>query len=110
MRSVTVCCGFVLSLLALGSAAVAQLQPGGAAGINTPPPAGAAVSPPQVLPEAATAGRSRLRRENPVVSIQEMVRLESQSASQLRGIGIVTGLRATGDSGGELVMARPLAQ
>lgn len=45
-----------------------------------------------------------------MISIQEMVRLENQAASQLRGIGLVTGLRGTGDSGSEVVVARPLAQ
>jgi len=52
----------------------------------------------------------RPRRENPVTSIQEFVRIEGYAKSPLRGIGIVTGLKGTGDSGQELLLARPLAE
>ncbi len=45
-----------------------------------------------------------------VTSIQDMVRIEGQGESVLRGFGIVTGLKGTGDSGQDLVLARPLAQ
>jgi flagellar P-ring protein precursor FlgI len=53
---------------------------------------------------------SRPRRENPAISIQDLVRIDGQAASVLRGVGIVTGLNKTGDSGSELLLARPLAQ
>lgn len=52
----------------------------------------------------------RPRRENPAISIQDLVRIDGQSASWLRGVGIVTGLNKTGDSGAEMALARPLAQ
>lgn len=45
-----------------------------------------------------------------VVSVQEIARIQGQGESVLRGIGIVTGLKGTGDSGADPVMARPLAQ
>lgn len=43
------------------------------------------------------------------MSIQDMVRIQGQGSTPLRGIGIVVGLRGTGDSGAELALARPLA-
>lgn len=46
----------------------------------------------------------------PTISIHQLVRLEGQAESQLRGLGIVNGLRGTGDSGQESVLARPLAE
>lgn len=44
------------------------------------------------------------------VSLQEMVRLKGQGKSELRGFGLVMGLPGTGDSGQDLIVARPLAQ
>jgi flagellar P-ring protein precursor FlgI len=44
------------------------------------------------------------------VSIQDLVKIAGQNASPLRGMGIVTGLAKTGDSGAEMALARPLAQ
>jgi flagellar P-ring protein FlgI len=41
--------------------------------------------------------------------VQTFVRVKGQGKSVLRGIGLVMGLNGTGDSGKELVMARPLA-
>jgi flagellar P-ring protein precursor FlgI len=41
--------------------------------------------------------------------VQSFVRVKGQGKSVLRGIGLVMGLNGTGDSGKELVMARPLA-
>lgn len=132
MRAITRILTAIVPVVALGGAAMAQLQPGGSAGINQPAPssptapsAGAPTSgsQPGASPVAGTpapeavSGRvtpgargAARRRENPVISIQEMVRLDTQAASQLRGVGIVTGLKGTGDSGSELVLARPLAQ
>lgn len=43
-------------------------------------------------------------------SIQEIVRLEGQGESVLQGFGLVIGLPGTGDSGKDLVVARPLAK
>jgi flagellar P-ring protein precursor FlgI len=48
-------------------------------------------------------------RDLAAISIQDLVRIEGQGAFQLRGVGIVVGLPGTGDSGSELVLARPLA-
>lgn len=42
--------------------------------------------------------------------VKELVRMKGQGESVLRGIGLVVGLSGTGDSGKELVMARPLAK
>jgi flagellar P-ring protein precursor FlgI len=91
---------------ALAGAAIAQTAAPVAA--NRPATAGpvaAAVSAP-----AVPGTLQRPRRENPVVSIQEFVRLDGQMTNTLRGIGIVTGLNKTGDSGKELALARPLAK
>lgn len=59
-------------------------------------PGGSAAEPPAVSTD--------------VTSIQELARLEGQGESVLRGIGIITGLKGTGDAGNELVMAGPLAK
>lgn len=45
-----------------------------------------------------------------VISVQEIARIQGQGESVLRGIGIVTGLKGTGDSGSELLLARPMAK
>lgn len=51
-----------------------------------------------------------LPNEARAVSLQELVRLKGQGKSELRGFGLVMGLPGTGDSGADLVVARPLAQ
>ncbi len=43
-------------------------------------------------------------------TVQEYVRLEGQGESVLQGFGIVMGLPGTGDSGKDLIVARPLAE
>jgi flagellar P-ring protein precursor FlgI len=43
-------------------------------------------------------------------TVKELVRVEGQGESVLRGVGIVVGLSGTGDSGKELALARPLAK
>jgi len=43
-------------------------------------------------------------------SIQELVRLKGQGESVLQGLGLVIGLPGTGDSGKDLIVARPLAK
>lgn len=85
----------ILAVLALFSAAIAQ-------------PAG--TTPSASAPSAATAEPPRSPRNNPVTSIQEIARLEGYNKTPLRGIGIVVGLKGTGDSGQELLLARPLAK
>ena len=96
--------GASFALSGAGTAQVAAPFSGG----GTRPSGAAANSPAAVVPVSGTLLRAR--RENPVVSIQEFVRLEGQMPNTLRGIGIVTGLKGTGDSGAELVLARPLAE
>lgn len=62
-------------------------------------------------PAAAPAGDAgRLPEFPPAMSIQDMVRIRGQGSTPLRGIGIVVGLKGTGDSGQELALARPLAE
>lgn len=70
-----------------------------------PPPAPSAGEGGGELPENAVRALSV-----PTISVHQLVRIEGQAESQLRGLGIVTGLRATGDSGQESVLARPLAE
>ncbi len=43
------------------------------------------------------------------MTVQDIVRLEGQGESVLQGFGLVVGLPGTGDSGADLVVARPLA-
>lgn len=59
---------------------------------------------------AAAARQAPPRRDNPATSIQDFVRLEGQAATPIRGIGLVNGLKGTGDSGGDLTLAFPLAE
>lgn len=59
---------------------------------------------------AQTAASNRSRRDNPATSIQDFVRLEGQTASPIRGVGMVNGLKGTGDSGSDLTLAFPLAE
>jgi len=95
-----------LAVLALGNLALAQTaspRPSGAAtGRTVTDAAGLAVPP-------STADSSRAF-EIPTMTVQQMVRIEGTGESQLRGMGLVTGLRGTGDSGAESVLARPLAE
>lgn len=70
--------------------------------------AGAAIAQPAT--RATDFGGSEARAETATIAIREMVRIKGQAKSTLRGLGIVTGLRGTGDSGAEQVLARPLAQ
>jgi flagellar P-ring protein precursor FlgI len=44
------------------------------------------------------------------VSVQELTRLDGQGESILQGLGLVIGLPGTGDTGEDLVVARPLAR
>jgi flagellar P-ring protein precursor FlgI len=43
-------------------------------------------------------------------TIKDLVRIEGAQSNVLFGLGLVIGLNGTGDSGDELIMARPLAQ
>lgn len=93
----------VIAVLALSQLALAQtVAPRPPAAAPARPAADATITPAQ--PEASRA------YEIPTMTIQQMVRIEGQGESQLRGMGLVTGLRGTGDSGAESVVARPLAE
>lgn len=89
------CAGLALlaifaALLALPGVARAQLR---AAPVTTAPPP-APPAPPR----------------SDVITVQDLCRLRGHGESVLRGIGLVTGLKGTGDSGGDEVLARPLAE
>ena len=88
----------------VGAAAAQPVNPG-------PAPAPAVLSAGSVGSQPVQPGPTgRPRRDNPATSIQDFVRIEGHAASQLRGIGLVTGLKNTGDSGGDLTLAFPLAE
>ncbi len=82
---------YLFAVLILALTAIANAQ--------GPAPAG---TPAATEPEA--------RPTIDAVSIQEIARLEGQGEVILRGVGIVTGLKGTGDSGQDLALARPLAK
>lgn len=44
------------------------------------------------------------------IDVRDAARIAGQGSSRLQGIGLVIGLQGTGDSGQELVLARPLAR
>jgi flagellar P-ring protein precursor FlgI len=44
------------------------------------------------------------------ITVKDLARIKGEGESVLRGVGLVMGLPGTGDSGKELVSARPLAQ
>lgn len=99
-----------MSVLALVHSASAQtIAPRPVAPPAARPGADAAFVP-SSLPAPAAAPDSARSLEIPTMTVQQMVRIEGQGESQLRGMGLVTGLRGTGDSGNESVMARPLAE
>jgi flagellar P-ring protein precursor FlgI len=50
------------------------------------------------------------RRDSATVSLKELAHIEGTGQSTLRGMGLVTGLKGTGDAGTEEVLARPLAE
>ncbi|MCA3005984.1 MAG: flagellar basal body P-ring protein FlgI [Planctomycetaceae bacterium] len=93
-------CALALSLLALPLPAGAQTAPRTDPVPLTP---GYPPLPPGAIPEPASTFAD-------LVSVQDVARIEGQGVSILRGVGIVTGLRGTGDSGSELALARPLAK
>lgn len=62
------------------------------------------------LAQPATSADEPAAFTTDVISVQEIARIQGQGESVLRGIGIVTGLKGTGDPGSELVLARPLAK
>jgi flagellar P-ring protein precursor FlgI len=99
MRPASLLLRATLAVLACFTPALAQFQPSIA-----PPHPGEVAAPP------APGSLPRSRRENPAVSIQDLVKIAGQNASPIRGMGIVTGLPKTGDSGAELALARPLMQ
>lgn len=56
------------------------------------------------------AGEESMTSAGDVISVAEIASIEGRGKSVLRGVGIVTGLKGTGDSGTELALARPLAK
>lgn len=56
----------------------------------------------------ACAAAAVVSASAPATTVQELVRIKGQGVSDIRGLGIVIGLPGTGDSGKELVLARPL--
>ena len=100
MRPASLLLRATIAVLACFTPAFAQFQPG----IAPPPPGDVAAAAP------VPGSLPRSRRENPAVSIQDLVKIAGQNASPIRGMGIVTGLPKTGDSGAELALARPLMQ
>ncbi len=104
-RAVTICFSVTAAILAItGLLTAATAQQGATAPLTL---AGASDS------LAANAARNA-PPETPLIThqiqVQDIARLEGHGTSILRGIGIVTGLRGTGDSGGEEVLARPLRE
>ncbi len=71
----------------------------------------ALMAPPVLLaqqPAISAGGPPAVRTGS--ISVQDLCRIEGQGESVLRGLGIVTGLKGTGDSGADMVLARPLAE
>lgn len=62
---------------------------------------GAVLAPP-ALPQHAPSARA--------TTVGEIARIQGQGESVIAGIGLVVGLPGTGDSGKDLVIARPLAE
>ncbi len=46
----------------------------------------------------------------PASTVRDVARLQGEGESVLQGLGLVLGLNGTGDGGGELTLARPLAE
>ncbi|MEM1331346.1 MAG: flagellar basal body P-ring protein FlgI [Planctomycetota bacterium] len=59
---------------------------------------------------AALALLAAVARPASATTVQEVTRIQGQGQSVLQGLGLVVGLPGTGDSGSELVVARPLMQ
>jgi flagellar P-ring protein FlgI len=72
--------------------------------------AGSALAQGGRVNEPIDTGAADIRAETATIAVRDIVRIGGQAKSTLRGMGIVTGLKGTGDSGAELVLARPLAQ
>jgi len=96
------------ALFPLTAAATAQVVNGGL-GVGGAGSGGGASGEGRAGDESSEGGIARADNIT-TMSIAQFVRLEGQAESQLRGIGLVTGLRGTGDSGSESVLARPLAE
>lgn len=81
-------------VLTLASATAAQ---------TTSPPSG----PPLVPPPAGMP--TVPLHDNATIPLLSIVRIAGENETPVRGIGLVTGLKGTGDQGSEMVLARPLA-
>lgn len=80
---------------------------------SLPPPApgtGPRAIPPGTGGMTGSGSEADARPTVDAITVQELARLEGQGEVVIRGIGIVTGLKGTGDSGSDLVLARPLAK
>lgn len=76
----------------------------GATGAQTVPQPSAppTTSPPLGMPPPSL-------HDNATIPIQSIARIAGENETPVRGIGLVTGLKGTGDQGSEMVLARPLA-
>lgn len=93
--------------------ALAALALGGAAAMDGPALAQPGVSTPQGVlgePGAEEPADERARFSRGDISVQSIARIEGQGDSVLRGVGIVVGLRGTGDPANQLLIARSLAR
>ncbi|MBA4029275.1 MAG: hypothetical protein C0475_09130 [Planctomyces sp.] len=61
-------------------------------------------------PAADEAGDERSRFNRGDITVQSIARIEGQGDSVLRGVGIVVGLRGSGDPASQLLIARSLAR
>lgn len=100
VRSIPIAAALALGGVALAQPAQVSPPPAQTPGTNASGGSGGVVR----------IGTPELRRSSPTTSVQDLAHIAGQSRSPLRGIGIVTGLRGTGDSGSELVLARPMAE
>jgi flagellar P-ring protein precursor FlgI len=92
------------------AAAMVFLAVGAAAAQNVPAAPGAARAGAGAAPYPDAARPGEVMSTPPAISIQDLVRIKGQGRSVLRGVGIVVGLRGTGDSGKEAALARPLQE
>jgi flagellar P-ring protein FlgI len=71
--------------------------------VGTPPAGAGAPRPPAGMPPP-------LQHDNSMVTLQTVARLAGENETPIRGMGLVMGLKGTGDQGADMVLARPLAQ
>jgi flagellar P-ring protein FlgI len=69
-----------------------------------------ALAAPAPAQTATPSGSLTAIQRSDVISVQDLCRIQGQGESVLRGIGLVTGLKGTGDAGSDSLLARPLAK